>query len=135
MKEEKYESKETKCYGCGRNEFRLTRMTKHQVLAECIHCGHQHTLDSVLKGKTRSALLNWFTIPKEIERCVECRSPLKVYDINLQTGRARAQCEKCGLIHIYKKDRLRGWHVMRIIRDVHAPMPDEEASERESSTL
>jgi len=134
MKEEKYESKETKCYGCGKNDFRLTRMTEHQVLAECIHCGHPHTIDSALKGKTRSALLSWFTIPKASERCVECRSPLKIYDINFQTGRARAQCEKCGLLHIYKKDRLRGWHVVRVTRRARAPTSDEEASERKSDT-
>jgi uncharacterized Zn finger protein len=121
MEEEKYESKETKCQGCGKNEFRLTRMTEHQVLAECIHCGYPHTLDSILENKKRSALLQWFTIPKASERCVECRSPLKIYDINFQTGRARAQCEQCGLLHIYKKDRLHRWHVIRVTRRVQAP--------------
>ena len=121
MEEEEYESKETKCHGCGKNEFRLTRMTDHQVLAECIHCGYPHTLDSILEDKKRSTLLHWFTIPKATERCVECRSPLKVYDINVQTGRARAQCEKCGLLHIYKKDRLHRWHVIRVTRRVQAP--------------
>ena len=129
MEEEKYKSKETKCYGCGKNEFRLTRMTEHQVLAECIHCGHPHTLDSALKDKTRSALLHWFTITKANERCEHCRAPLKIYDIDLQTGRARAQCEQCGLLHIYKKDRLHGWHVVRITRRVQAPKPHEEALE------
>lgn len=135
MKEVKYESKETKCNGCGKNEFRLTRMTEHQVLAECIHCGYPHTLDSTLENKKRSALLHWFTIPKATERCVECRSPLKIYDINVQIGRARAQCEKCGLLHIYKKHRLRGWHIVRVTRRVPMPMPDEETSERKSDTL
>ena len=130
MKEDKYESTETKCHGCGKNEFRLTRMSEHQVLAECIHCGYPHTLDSILENKKRSALLHWFTIPKTSERCSECRSPLRIYDINFQTGHARAQCEQCGLLHIYKKDRLHGWHVVRITRRVHAPMSDEEVSER-----
>lgn len=119
MKEEKYESKETKCCGCGKNEFRLTRMTEHQVLAECIHCGYSHTLDSILGDKTRSALLHWFAVPTVSERCVECRSPLRVHDISFQTGHARVQCEKCGLLHIYKKDRLRGWHVVRVTRRVN----------------
>mgnify|MGYP001109020926 CR=1 FL=1 len=135
MKEEKYESKETKCYACGKNDFRLTRMTEHQVLAECIHCGHPHTLDSAIKGKTRSALLSWFTMPEASERCVDCRSPLKIYDINFQSGFARAKCEQCGLLHIYKKDRLRGWHVVRVTRQVGVSMSHEEASERKSDTL
>ena len=130
MKEEKYESKETKCHGCGKNEFRLTRMTENQVLAECIHCRYPHTLDSILENKTRSALLHWFTVPKVSERCVECRSPLRLYDINVQTGRARAQCEQCGLLHLYKRDILRGWHIVRVTRRVRTPMPDEETSER-----
>ncbi len=118
MREEKDESKETICYGCGKNEFRLTRMTENQVLAECIYCGYPHTLDSIPGNKKRSALLQWFTVPKASERCLECRSPLRVYDVNFQTGRARAQCEQCGLLHIYKKDRLHGWRVMRITRRV-----------------
>ena len=129
MDEEKYESKETKCYGCGKKEFRLTRMTEHQVLAECSHCGYPHTLDSILETKKRSASLQWYTIPRASERCVECRSPLKVYDINFQTGLARAQCEKCGLQHNYKKDRLGRWHIVRITRRVHVPIPDGEVSE------
>lgn len=126
MEEERYESKETKCHGCGKNDFRLIRMTEHQVLAECIHCGYPHTLDSIPKNKTRSALLQWFTAPIASERCVECRSPLRLHDINVQTRRARAQCEKCGLLHTYKKDRLRGWRILRVTRRVRTPSPDEE---------
>ena len=134
MREEKSESRETVCHGCGKNEFRLTRMTEDQVLAECIHCGYAHNLGSILENKTRSALLHWFAVPKVSERCVECRSQLRVYDINVKTGRARVQCEKCGLLHIYKKNRLRGWHIVRVTRRVGTPMPDEEASERKSDT-
>jgi len=134
MKEEKYEPAETKCQECGKNEFRLTRMTEHQVLAECIHCRHPHTLDSTPGTKRRSALLNWFTVPKATERCVECRSQLKIYDIDFQTGRARAQCEQCGLLHIYKKDRLHGWHIIRITRHVGTATPDEAPKEKKGKT-
>jgi uncharacterized Zn finger protein len=130
MKEEKYGSTETKCQGCGKNEFRLTRMTEHQVFAECIHCGYPHILDSILEDKKRSALLHWFKIPKTSERCAECRSPVRAYDINFQTGHARAQCERCGLLHIYKKDLLHGWHIVRITRHVQTSVPNGEASDR-----
>lgn len=118
MKKEDYESKEIKCRGCGKNEFRLTRTAENQVLAECIHCKYPHTLNSSLKGKTRSALLYWSTTLETTERCIECRSPLKVHGINVQTGHARLQCEKCGLLYIYKKDRLHGWHIIRVTRRV-----------------
>jgi uncharacterized Zn finger protein len=64
------------------------------------------------------------------EKCVECGSFLKVYDINFQTGRKVMRCEQCGLLHIYKKDRLHGWHIVRVTRRVQAPISDEEASER-----
>ena len=119
MEEEKCESKETKCCGCGKNEFRLTRVTEHRVLAECIHCGHSHTLDSILGDKKRSALLHWFTESTVSERCMECRSPLRIQDVSVETGHARILCEKCGLLHIYKKDRLHGWHVVRVTRRVN----------------
>jgi len=130
MEKEEYESKETKCHGCGRNEFRLTRMTEQEVLAECTHCGYAHTLDSVRGDKKRFTLLYWYTTPKVKERCEECRTSLKVYDINVQTGRARAQCENCGLLYLYKKDRLRGWHVIRITRRVQTPQPHEKKPRR-----
>jgi uncharacterized Zn finger protein len=117
MKKEDDEQKEIKCHGCGKNEFRLTRVAGDQVLAECIHCKYSHTLNSSLKGKTHSALL-WSTTPETTERCIECRSPLKVHDINVQTGHGRAKCEKCGLLYIYKKDRLHGWRIIRVTRRV-----------------
>lgn len=131
MDEEKRESKEIKCHGCGKNEFRLTRTAEHQVLAECIHCGYSHAINSVLGGKKRSTLLYWSSTPETSERCIECRSPLKVYDVNVQAGHARAECTKCGLLYIYKKDRLHGWRIMRVTRHVRTSMSDKEVSGRE----
>ena len=64
------------------------------------------------------------------ERCVECGSPLKVYDINFQTGRKVMRCEQCGLLHYYKKSLLGGWRIVRASR----PIPHEEVSERKSDT-
>jgi len=128
MTEENFELKETKCNECGKNEFRLKRMTEHQVLAECIHCGHPHTIDSIRENKTGSSLLYWFTIPKEIGRCVECRYPLRIHDISVQTGRARLECKQCGLLHFYQKSRLRGWRMVRVTRRARTSLRNEEPS-------
>ncbi len=61
------------------------------------------------------------------EKCVECGSFLRVYDINFQTGRKVMRCEQCGLLHMYKKDILGRWRIVRATR----PMPHEETREKE----
>lgn len=132
MGEEDFEFHETKCIECGKSDFRLTRRSEHQILAECIHCGYPHTLDSAIDNKKHSALLHWFTTQKVSERCVECRAPLKIHDIDVQTRRARAQCEQCGLLHIYKKNRLLGWRMIRITRQISHPLSGEDSPESES---
>jgi uncharacterized Zn finger protein len=113
-----YASIETKCFACGRNQFTLTRMEQGQVLAECISCGHTHTLDSVLERKTRVPLIYWFSAPKKIERCLDCRSPLKIWDIDYSGRFASSQCSKCGLLHTFKKPRLRSWRLIRVTRRI-----------------
>ena len=63
------------------------------------------------------------------EKCVECGSFLRVYDINFQTGRKVMRCEQCGLLHIYKKDILGRWRIVRATR----PMPHEQKQKEEGS--
>lgn len=38
---------EIACLKCGSNEFRLTRTTKGQILAECSKCGYHHLMEGV----------------------------------------------------------------------------------------
>lgn len=118
MENNDYTSIETKCFECGRNQFTLTRMEQGQVLAECISCGHTHTLDSVLEKKTRVPLIYWFSAPKKIGRCLDCRSPLKVWDIDYSGKFAFSKCSKCGLLHTFKKPRLRSWKLIRVTRRI-----------------
>lgn len=118
MKTGDYVSIPTKCFGCGKDQFRLTRMEGSEVLAECIYCGHSHTLDSVLEEKTHIPVVIWFSAPKNLERCDVCRSPLKIWDISYDGHSARSQCSKCGLTHTFKKLRLRGWKLLRVTRRV-----------------
>jgi hypothetical protein len=118
MKNDDYSSIPTKCFGCGKDQFRLTRMEGSEVLAECIFCGHSHTLDSILEEKARIPIVIWFSAPKNLERCDVCRSPLKIWDISYDGHSARSQCSKCGLTHTFKKSRLRGWKLLRVTRSV-----------------
>ncbi len=70
------------CLKCGSNEFRLTRTTKEQIIAECCKCGHPHLMEGVsvfwnpedeegiTEGKThpsRSVEVDKQKDPKEIE--------------------------------------------------------------------
>ena len=116
MTSESYESIETKCFECGRNCFELSRMKEGQVLAECTHCGHAHTLDAVAVKKTRVPVLYWFSAPKNIERCVDCKSKLKIWDVSYNGRFANSKCENCGLIHSFKKPRFRGWRLVGVTR-------------------
>ena len=118
MKSEDYDSIETKCFECGRNWFKLSRMKEGQVLAECTHCGHAHTLDSVLGKKRRVPVLYWFSAPKNIERCMDCRSNLKIWDVSYNGRFANSKCENCGLLHTFKKPRFRGWRLIKVTRIV-----------------
>lgn len=118
MKSDDYTSIATKCFECGRNRFILTRMEQGQVLAECTNCGHTHILDSVLEKKTRVPLVYWFSVPKKIARCIDCRSPLKLWDVSYSGKMAHSKCTKCGLFHTFKKPRLRGWRLIRVTRRV-----------------
>ncbi|MEJ2241160.1 MAG: helix-hairpin-helix domain-containing protein [Candidatus Bathyarchaeota archaeon] len=118
MENEDYASIPTKCFGCGKDQFKLTRMEGSEVLAECINCGHSHMLDSVLEEKTKIPVVIWFSAPKNLERCDFCRSTLKIWDISYDGNTARSQCSKCGMIHTFKKTRLSGWKLLRVTRRV-----------------
>jgi hypothetical protein len=118
MKNDDYTSIPTKCFGCGKDQFRLTRMEGSEVLAECIYCGHSHLLDSILEEKTHIPVVIWFSTPKNLERCDVCRSFLKIWDISYDGRTARSICSKCGLTHTFKKTRLRGWKLLRVTRRI-----------------
>ena len=116
MTNEDYASIASKCFECGKNCFRLTRMEKGQVLAECMNCGHDHILDSVLGKKSHLPVVYWFSAPKKMERCIDCKSQLEIWDVSYDGKLANSKCSKCGLFHTYKKPRLRDWRLIRVTR-------------------
>ena len=93
-------------------------MEKGQVLAECMNCGHAHIIDSVLGKKSHLPVVYWFSAPKKMERCIDCRSQLEIWDVSYDGKLAHSKCSKCGLFHTYKKPRLRDWRLIRVTRRV-----------------
>ncbi|NWG10354.1 hypothetical protein HXY33_01175 [Candidatus Bathyarchaeota archaeon] len=39
-----------------------------------------------------------------IGKCVDCGSPLVLYEVDFEKNRRILQCTQCGLFHFYKKD-------------------------------
>ena len=77
MEKEEYESKETKCHGCGRNEFRLTRMTEQVVIIKKIlflKNLNQKSEPRITKSKMITHKLGHQKKPKKPSKCPKCRS-------------------------------------------------------------
>ena len=47
------------------------------------------------------------------DKCVDCGSPLELYEIDFDKGRRIMQCTRCGLYHFYKKDFLGKWKLVK----------------------
>jgi len=61
MNREKITEAEPKCVNCGKNEFKLTRTSNFQILADCIYCGEPQTLDAFDKDPSKFKSLQWFS--------------------------------------------------------------------------
>jgi len=48
-----------------------------------------------------------------IGKCVDCGSPLELYEIDYEKGRRIMQCPQCGLYHFYKKDFFGKWKLVK----------------------
>lgn len=49
-------------------------------------------------------------------KCVDCESPLELYEIDFKKGSRIMQCTRCGLFHFYKKDFFGNWKLMKVGR-------------------
>lgn len=45
--------------------------------------------------------------------CVDCGSPLELYEVDFEKNRRILQCTQCGLFHLYKKDFLGKWKLVK----------------------
>jgi DNA-directed RNA polymerase subunit RPC12/RpoP len=46
-------------------------------------------------------------------KCVDCGSPLELYEIDFDKNRRIMQCTRCGLYHFYKKDFFGKWKLVK----------------------
>lgn len=46
-------------------------------------------------------------------KCVDCGSPLELYEVDFEKGRRIMQCKNCGLYHYYKKEFLGKWKLTK----------------------
>jgi len=45
--------------------------------------------------------------------CVDCGSPLVLYEADFEKNRQILQCTRCGLYHFYRKDFLGKWKLVK----------------------
>ena len=45
--------------------------------------------------------------------CIDCGGPTELYELDLKKSKKILQCTRCGLYHIYKKDMLGKWKVVK----------------------
>ena len=46
-------------------------------------------------------------------KCVDCGSPLVLYEMDFEKNRRVMQCTRCGLFHLYKKDFFGRWKLVK----------------------
>jgi DNA-directed RNA polymerase subunit RPC12/RpoP len=46
-------------------------------------------------------------------KCIDCGSPLVLYEVDFEKNRRIMQCNRCGLFHFYKKDFFGKWKLVR----------------------
>lgn len=46
-------------------------------------------------------------------KCIDCGSPLELFELDLAKGRRVMQCTRCGLYHFYKKDFFGKWKLVK----------------------
>ncbi len=49
-------------------------------------------------------------------KCVDCGSPLVLYEMDFEKSRRVMQCTRCGLFHFYKKDFFGRWKLAKVGR-------------------
>ncbi len=50
---------------------------------------------------------------KHTGKCVDCGSPLELYELDFKKQRKVLKCQRCGLFHLYKKDFFGKWKLVK----------------------
>jgi DNA-directed RNA polymerase subunit RPC12/RpoP len=57
--------------------------------------------------------MNEKTKKVSMRKCIDCGSPLELYEVDFDKGRRIMQCKRCGLYHFYKKDFFGKWKLVK----------------------
>ena len=50
---------------------------------------------------------------KHTGKCVDCDSPLELYELNFEKHRKVLRCQRCGLFHFFKRDFFGKWKLVK----------------------
>ena len=50
---------------------------------------------------------------KHTGKCVDCDSPLELYELNFEKHRKVLRCQRCGLFHLFKRDFFGKWKLVK----------------------
>jgi DNA-directed RNA polymerase subunit RPC12/RpoP len=50
---------------------------------------------------------------KHTGKCVDCGGPLELVELDIRKNTRGMRCQKCGLVHNYKKDVFGGWKLLK----------------------
>jgi len=50
--------------------------------------------------------------------CLDCGGPLELVELDIKKGRRVLQCQRCGLLHFYKKAIFGGWKFFRATKNL-----------------
>jgi len=50
---------------------------------------------------------------RHMGKCVNCSNPLELYEIDVRRSMKVMRCERCGMLHYYKKDIVGKWRLQR----------------------
>jgi hypothetical protein len=54
---------------------------------------------------------------KHTGTCLDCGGPLELVELDLRKGTKIMRCQDCDLFHLYKKDFLGSWKVLKVTKD------------------
>jgi len=55
-------------------------------------------------------------------KCQNCGSPLELYELDFKRSTKVMKCQRCGVIHLYKKDIIGKWKLIKA-QKVELPPP------------
>jgi len=59
---------------------------------------------------------------KQKGKCKSCGSPLELYELDFRRSTKVMKCQRCGMLHVYKKDIIGKWKLLKA-QKIEVPPP------------